>query len=545
MSAPPADRTTVYLGAAVFQGPGRPPAQALAVRGERILAVGSRAEVVAAATSAGTGSPEVVDLGGGLVVPGIVDAHTHVLMTGDALARVPLRDAPDLAEIQRRVRHRAQEQPTAPRIMGQGWLFSAVPDGRPTRQMLDAVCDDRPVYLDANDYHSVWVNSRALAELGFTRDTPDPVGGRIARDADGEPTGFIEETAMHELVWPFLASRTTDAERDEHLRTALSAYASAGITGVVDMAMDEHALAAMVRAHDAGALPVRVVGHWLVERTSDVAAQIERAAELAALHRSPWLRMTGVKFLADGVIDGCTAALGRPYANGASPGPIWDLDALAPAAAAADAAGLQIAVHAIGDETVRITLDALERAVAVNGPRPRRHRIEHLEYVEPADVPRLAALGITASMQPVHADPAVQDNWRAMLGDHRVDRGYAWPEFSDAGARVAFGSDAPTAPHSPLGNLYVASTRRSALEPARPANVARYALPLADALQHATHDAAWSCGAEHERGSLTPGLLADLAVLDRDPFTEGVESLLEARVVLTVAGGTTTHRLAP
>ncbi|MDP5182012.1 amidohydrolase [Blastococcus sp. BMG 814] len=541
MSTSDADRTTLYRGAAVITGAEVPAAEALVVRGDRLLHVGTEEDARAAAGTAA----EVVDLDGGLVVPGFVDAHTHVLMTGDALTRAHLRDAHDLGEVQRRVREWADTHPEAPRVLGQGWLFSSVPGGRPTREMLDAVCPDRPVYLDANDYHSVWLNSRALAEVGITRDTPDPVGGRIARDpVTGEPTGHVDETAMQELVWPFLEGSRTDADRDRHLDAALSAYAAAGITGVVDMAVDEHGLATMARAQEAGRLPVRIVGHWFMERAGDTAdhlAQVATAARLAEEHRSSWLRMTGVKFVVDGVIDGCTAAVKAPYSNGALPAPIWDLDTLAPAVAAADAAGLQIAIHAIGDEAIRIALDALELAVDRNGARLRRHRIEHLEYTDQADVPRLARLGITASMQPVHADPAVQDNWRAMLGDSRVDRGYPWPEFTETGARLAFGTDAPTAPHFPLPNLYIAATRRSALDPSLPPNVPRFALPLADALRHATYDAAWSCCAENERGMLTDGRLADFTVIDRDPFTDGVDALLEARVVRTVAGGIATH----
>lgn len=249
-------------------------------------------------------------------------------------------------------------------------------------------------------------------------------------------------------------------------------------------------------------------------------------------------RVTGVKLIVDGVIDGCTAALSEPYANGANADPIWDLDALAPVVAAADAAGLQVALHAIGDKAIRIALDALEHAAEVNGSRPRRHRIEHLEYTDPADISRLARLGVTASMQPVHADPAIQDNWRAMLGDARADRGYPWPEFTDAGARLALGTDTPTAHYHPLRNMYVAATRRSAVDPALPPNVPRYALPLADAIRHATADAAWSCLAA-DQGRLEAGLLADLIVLDRDPFTEGPQALLDAQILRTVVGGRT------
>jgi hypothetical protein len=408
--------------------------------------------------------------------------------------------------------------------------------------MLDAVCPDRPVYLDANDYHSVWVNTKALEELGIGAGTPAPVGGAIARDpATGQPSGHIDETAMQRLVWPFLERARTDRDRDGHLAAAIGAYTSSGVTGVVDMAMDHHVLAALERAGRAGALPVRVVGHWLIHRDGtrgDHLEQVAEAARLAREHRS----VIGVKFLVDGVIDGCTAALSAPYSGGELAEPIWDHETLAPAVAAADAAGLQIAMHAIGDKAIRIALDALEHAGRVNGARARRHRIEHLEYVDPADVPRLARLGVTASVQPVHADPAIQDNWRAMLGDERVERGYPWPELAGAGARLAFGSDAPTAPHAPLPNLYIAATRRSALDRGLPPNVPRFALPLEAALRHATCDAAWSCAAERERGSLTAGRFADFTVLDRDPFTEGVESLLDAQVTLTVVGGATVHR---
>jgi predicted amidohydrolase YtcJ len=545
--APGEPAETLYRGAAVFTaaaGADAPDAEAVLVRGDRIAWVGSADE---AARHVGPAT-QIVELDGGLLLPGFVDAHAHVVMAGEAALRAPLTSAPDLAEIQRRVRQWADDHPEAPRVLGRGWLFSAVPDGLPTRQMLDEVCPDRPVYLDANDYHSVWVNSAALAELGITADTPDPVGGTIARDpATGEPTGLIDETALQAIVWPFLAQTRTAEELDAQLDAAVAAYVASGVTGAVDMALGPPALAAIARAEDAGRLPFRIVGHWLIDRpggTEDHLARIAEAARLAEQHRSDRLRVAGVKLIVDGVIDGCTAALGAPYANGATPEPIWDAATLTPAVVAADAAGLQIAMHAIGDAAVRTALDALEEAARLNGPAPRRHRIEHLEYVDEADVPRLAALGVIASMQPVHADPAIQDNWRAMLGDHRVERGFAWPEFTESGARLAFGSDAPTAPHEPLPNMYVAATRRSALEPDRPASLPHYALPLADALRHGTADAAWACGAEDERGSLTPGLLADFVVLDRDPFAEGPESLLEATVRRTVIGGETVYDAA-
>lgn len=530
-------RATLYSNGRLVTGdPERPSAQAMVVTGDRIGYVG---DDTTARAHAGADAVEL-DLAGRTVLPGFVDGHAHVVMAGEAQLRAHLTDAADLAEIQRRVAAWAEDNPGAPRVLGRGWLFGAIPDGTPTRQMLDAVVPDRPVYLDANDYHSVWVNTAALAELGVTRDTPDPAGGRIVRDSGGEPTGHLEETAAIGIVWPFLAETNSDTDRDRALDAAIGAYLSSGVTTAVDMALDEHNLAAMVRAERDGRLDLRIVGHWLIHPQGDHTAQIERAAELARTHRSERLRVTGVKFIVDGVIDGCTATMLKPYPDGGNADPIWGYDRLAPAVAAADAAGLQVALHAIGDGAVRIALDALENAARVNGPGPRRHRIEHLEYVDPADVPRLAELGVTASMQPVHADPAIRDNWAAMLGDERAERGFAWPEMRAAGARLAFGTDAPTAPHPPLPNLYVASTRRSALDPELPALQPHLAIPAQAAFGHATADSAWACRAEESVGRLRAGLLADFVVLDRDPFDPG--TLLNARVLRTVVSGRTVHR---
>lgn len=513
-------------------------AEAVAVDGDTITAVGRSADALAAA---GPGA-EVVDLAGRLVVPGFVDAHTHLVMMGEALGRVGLTDARLLDEIQARLRAARAADPGAPRVLGRGWLFDSVPDGAPTAAMLDAAVADVPVYLDANDYHSCWVNSAALAELGITRDTPDPIGGRIGRDASGKPNGLLFETAAQQHVWEHLASQATDADRDAAVERTIAAYLATGVTGVVDMAFDELGLAAFRRAAErrGGRLPIRVVAHWFVANTGDAAAnlaQVSRAVELAREADSPWLRVAGVKLVLDGVIDACTAAMRHPYADGSKADPIWPLDALKPVVAAADGAGLQVAMHAIGDAASGIALDALEHAIAVNGARDRRHRIEHLEYVDRADVARLARLGVVASMQPVHADPAIWANWAAMLGDERADRGFPWTEITDAGGVLAFSTDAPTAPHESLPNLYIAATRRSALDGSFPPNHPEYAVPLADAVRHASRDAAYSCREEHVRGRLAPGLAADFAVIDRDPFELGEAALLEARVIRTVVAG--------
>jgi predicted amidohydrolase YtcJ len=527
----------LYHGGRIFTADSATPwAQALVVEGGQVSFAG---DLGAARDAAGPERQEV-ELGGPLTLPGFVDGHAHLLMAGDAQLRVGLTDAPDLPEIQQRLATRAKDQPDAPRVMGRGWLFSAVPGGLPTKEMLDEVVPDRPVYLDANDYHSCWVNSAALAEMGVAGDTPDPIGGRIVRDADGEATGFLEETAASTLAWPFLDSVATDRDRDRALAAITSAYTSSGVTTVVDMALDDLALEALERADQAGSLDLRVIGHWMVPRggsTADHLAEVERAAELARNQRSDRLRVAGIKLVVDGVIDGCTAAMLEPYADGTNADPIWDTDALVPVVTAADAAGLQVAMHAIGDRAVRTALEAVERAIERNGPRERRHRIEHLEYVDRADVQRLADLGVTASMQPVHCDPAIISNWLARLGDHRGERGFAWPEMRSAGALLVFGTDTPTAPLSPLHNMFIASTRRSALNPPLEPYLPHFALPLAEAIVHGTADSAWACRGDSVFGRLSPGLAADFVVLDRDPFTDGPEALLAAQVVQTYSRG--------
>lgn len=528
---------TLYRGGRFFTADADPARQwtdAVAIDGETITAVGAEA--------AATPVDEIVDLNGRLVLPGFTDAHTHLLMMGAALGQVALTDARSLEAIQDVLRAAREADPDAVVLRGRGWLFDSVPGGAPTAAMIDAVVDDIPVYLDANDYHSCWVNSAALAELGITRDTPDPLGGEIGRDPSGEPNGMLYETAAVQYSWNQRDATTTDAERDAAVDRVFDAYVRAGVVGAVDMAFSEHGLAALDRAVErhGGTLPIRVAAHWLVENTGDREqnlAQLARVVELAGRPSSPWLRVVGIKLILDGTIDACTAAMGAPYADGSQAGPIWPLDDLAPVVAAADEAGLQIALHAIGDAASDAALTAIERAMQANGDIPRRHRIEHLEYAAPGTAARMARLGVTASMQPVHADPAIFENWAAMLGDERVERAFPWPEYEDAGALLAFSTDAPTAPYDALANMYVAVTRASALDLSVPAVHPQFAVPLANAIAHATRDAAASVGDGEWRGRLAPGFAADFAVYDDDPFEEGSAALLRTRAVRTVVAG--------
>lgn len=535
--------TVIYTGATVFPAHPDNPAtlEAFAVRGGKFGACGSLTEVRAAHPDASE-----VQLDGTFVLPGIIDSHTHLVEFGTSLTKVQLRDCKTLAEIQERLQKAHRENPAAQRILGIGWLFDAVPDGTPTAAMLDAVLPDVPVYLDANDLHSCWVNSAALAEMGITRDTPDPLGGEIARDAAGSPTGMLYETACTQHAWEFLRSTRTQADTVHALDLAFAEYLRVGVTGCTEMSLNQAEVDALLAiiARD-GRLPFPMTAHWLLEPSGDTAKDLSAVQaiaqlrdEIAASPAAPWLRIAGVKFIMDGVIDACTATMREPYANGSNAEPIWNAERLLPVAAAADRLGLQFAMHAIGDRTSEIALDAIAHCVRENGPRhSRRPRIEHLESATRETSKRMADLGVVASMQPVHCDPAVLDNWQAMLGDARADTGFAWQWFRDAGVHMTLGTDAPTAPHQPLPNLYIALTAASVLDPARPPYHAERVFSPAAALTALTAGSAYAAGEEERVGQIAPGQDANFIVLDVNPLTAEPAALLDAQVRASYVAG--------
>lgn len=542
--------TTVYRNAKVRTGNPTAPGQyqeAFAVRDGRFLSVGTLTEVLHGLDE--SNETMEVDLNGAVVIPGIVDSHSHLRKFGESLRHVELAGCGSLPEIQEAVRAAIAAEPSRPRIIGKSWLFSAIPGCRPTAAMLDQVSGDNPVYLFANDFHSAWLNSAALRETGIDQSTPNPVGGEIARNSDGIASGMLWGNAFLKLCLSALERFKTTAGNANDLSAAFSAYAAAGVTAAIDMSFAESDLEAMEiqLAEPDGVLPLRVRGYWLISAAEDHEAhaqQIQRAAELAAAKNSPYFSVVGVKFIVDGVIDSCTAAMAEPYANGARPEAIWSAEYLSPAVVEADRAGLSIALHAIGDDASRIALDALESADHRNGDIPRRHRLEHLETVTPENIERLVRLGVVASMQPVHADPAIQENWRNMLGDHRIERGYPLAEIELAGARVALSTDAPTASHRPFDNLYTAITRKSPGHPDLPANLPEMVISARQALAYASYGGAYSCGEESDFGSIEAGKYADFSVLDRDPTAVTPEELLHTTVLLTVVGGLASYRAA-
>ena len=488
------------------------------VRDGKIAFIGSDGDPEIESIRQQDSSVEIRDLQGNHVLPSFIDAHMHLLMLGQSLHKVNLDGSKDLEEIRSRISKYAKENPNKERILCMGWMHSMT-NGEAKASLLDDL-DPRPIYIDSKDIHSVWCNSAALKEMGIQK-MEDPAGGTIERDEDGNASGLLSEACVLLIVWPYLAEVLPMEDKTAALQAAIEAYHAVGCTSCIDMAMDENAWEAVLELQRAkgGSLPLRIAAHWCILPDSseeDRLRQVERAIELNRQFNngtSPDLRIVGIKIICDGVIDACTAALAKPYTNnGHFEGPIWTPEMLGPVVKKAADAGLQCALHAIGDQAVHNAVNVLEK----HGKPGQRHRIEHLELTSPKDAERLGQLGITASIQPVHSDPAILRAWPKLLGPERVKRAFAYSEFADHGAALAIGSDSPTAPYAPLSNLYVATTRKSARQPeAQDAPVnGDFRLELAQAVSAATSGAAYSCFAEKRVGSLEVGKIADFIIVD-------------------------------
>lgn len=507
--------------------------KALVVKDGRITHVGSNDDSeVHEAEAAGATS---IDLEQRVVIPSFIDGHVHMLMFGLSLRKVDLIACTSLEEIREKIKLYADSHPSDPRILCRGWLQSST-NGQALASALDDL-DPRPIYVEAFDLHSTWANTAAIAELGLTT-APDPPGGTIDRDENGRATGLLSEATHLMIVCPYLERITPIEEKLRALEQAAASYTSAGYTGMVDMAMDESSWEILQAFRKKHSFPFHIAAHWLIPYSEDQEVNFKHVDRAIAMWKefnprsSPEFCIAGIKVMCDGVVDGCTAALSQPYAYKPNPiDPIWPIDQLREVVQRADRAGLQCAIHAIGDLAVKQAIDVLSQV----GTPARRHRIEHLELTSPDDAKRLGELGITASVQPVHSDPVLFRAWPTLIGPERCKRAFAYKDFADGGANIAFGTDSPTAAHFPLPNLYNATTRRSAIEPECTETVnPHFGLPLAAAVSAATSGAAYSRHAETWAGKLQAGMRADFVVLD---MQWSPEALLDARVRETWFGG--------
>jgi predicted amidohydrolase YtcJ len=518
----------VLRGGRVWAGRGLPAATAVALRGERVLAIGND-DAVRPWIGPGT---RVVELDGRLVVPGFNDAHGHFLAGGFSLLSVDLREAADEAELALRIAAHAKRLPPGTWILNGNWDHERWPSRRePTGASLDPVTPDHPVFVNRLDAHMGLANSLALRLAGVTRETRDVAGGEIVRDERGEPTGLLKDNAMG-----LVTRAIPEPSRAENLAAARAALAEAARLGVTTLQDNSpvDALPTYQELRAAGGLTARLsVWRYAAQSLAPL-----RAAGVRTGLGDDWIRLGALKILADGSIGAATAAFFEPLAsNPASRGLLLHApEELERLVREADAAGDQLAVHAIGDRANALVLDAFEKAVAANGPGERRLRIEHAQHVRAADLPRYRALGVVASVQPSHCI----DDLRFLekhVGSARLPDAYRWRSFLSAGVRLAVGTDWPVAPLDPRVGLYAALTRErpeggppGGFEP-------QERLGLEEALDAYTAGSAWAERAEGSKGTLEPGKLADLAVFADDLFTMPPREILETPVDLTVVGG--------
>lgn len=535
--APQAD--LVLTHAAVYTlDPAQPWAEALAIADGELIAVGSEEQVLRWRGP----DTEVVDLEGQLVLPGFHDSHVHPVTGGIELGQCDLNGIEAHDQLRSTLQRCVQQQSGRPWLIGGGWDLTLFAGGNPSRQWLDEVVSDVPVFLSAADGHSAWVNTEGLRQAGITASTPDPPNGRIERDAEGEPSGTLRETAMT-LVDEQLPPLTA-ADHEEGLRRGLAMANRFGITGLHEANADAEVLAAYESLARAGELTARVVVAHDTEPARGVAQLTELAARRERIEH-PRLRASAIKIFADGVIEAGTAALLEPYVGRSTAGEprlsAAELDALV---READALGFDVHVHAIGDRAIRMSLDAFEAAQQANPPRSRRHVIAHLQLIDPSDIPRFEALGVFASFQPLWAypDPYITDLTIPVLGPERSRWLYPIGSVVATGAPVVMGSDWSVSSMDPLQGITVAITRRKVGEAPGPAWIGEEVITLPQAVAAYTLQGAVLDRWDDVAGSLVVGKRADLAVLDRNVFELPPHRVHEARVATTLLDGEVVYR---
>jgi predicted amidohydrolase YtcJ len=522
--------TVAIVNARIWTGDDAQPwAQALVIDGATLALVGTDEDARKA------NAAQVVDAGGRLIVPGFTDAHVHFLQGGSSLASVQLRDARTREEFVARIKAFAATVPAGTWITGGNWDHSLWGGELPTREWIDAVTPDHPVWINRLDGHMSLANSVTLKLAGMTRATKDIAGGAIVRDRNGEPTGVLKDNAMAPVD---AAMPEPSAElQDRALQAAMKYVNEQGVTTVHNMGtfgdLDVFARAAKTSALTTRIYAVTPLDQW--EKLRDaVTAKTYGGADGRG---DEWLRVGGLKGFMDGSLGSHTAAFDEPFADAPKdrglllnpPEKMYEW------ISGADKAGLHVIVHAIGDRAIGMLLDIFERVGKENGARDRRFRVEHTQHLRERDIPRFAQLDVIASMQPYHA---IDDGrWAEQFIGKRIATTYAFRSLLDAKARLAFGSDWFVAPATPLEGIYAAVTRRTIDDKNPNGWVPAQKITVEEALRAYTANGAYASFDESRKGTLTAGKLADLVVVDRDLFSSQPEEIRNAKVVTTVVGG--------
>ena len=525
---PPAADLVVY-GHVWTGDPEKPWAQAVAVVGDTVMLVGDSAEVVRHVGP----KTRVIANGDGLVAPGFNDAHTHTLSGGYVLAGVDLRSANSPQEFVARLKAFASERQPGEWILGGTWDHERWPGAPlPRRDWIDSVTPRNPVFIERLDGHMGLANSLALRAAGITRATPSPAGGLIVKDPrTGEPTGILKDDAMSPLYRA--VPNPTPEQDDAALIRALGYIASKGVTGIGAVSAPWSEVSAFKRARAAGRLTVRVSLYPALDDWHRVADTV--SADGAG---DDWIRLDGVKGYVDGSLGSTTALFYEPYND--APGMrgllVTPEDSLRAWIGAADSAGLQIAVHAIGERANGLILDIYDSVARAHGQRDRRFRIEHAQHLRREDMDRIAALGVVASMQPYH----VIDDGRwaeKRVGPERIKHMYVFRSLLNRSAHLAFGSDWTVAPMDPILGIYAAVTRRT-LDGKNPEGwIPEEKITVEEALRAYTYEDAYAVFGEAHRGMLRPGYLADIVLVDRDLTKIPPVEIQNARIRATIVGG--------
>jgi hypothetical protein len=521
--------------------PNQPWVETVAVSADRVMGVGS-----AEATSVYRGNnTKIIDLGGRMAMPGMIDTHTHFLWGSYGLAGVQLYDAENVAEVRKLLQDYAISHPGEKWIYGAGWYYGSFwPTGLPTKDLLDEIFPTRPISLMSEDGHSLWVNSKALAIAGIDKHTPNPEGARrgiIVRDSTtGEATGVLEEGAKS-IVLRAMAATVPQEEKLRRLHLGMDFANQHGITAVVNATGDIPEMELYQELHRRGELTVRMTTSFAEDvgiRHTLSAQELEDFEQARRRFQDDWVRAGVIKFFADGVIETHTAAMLAPYANtpGEKGSTLYTPEEFKQDFLELDRRGFQVMTHAIGDGAVRATLDAYEAVEKQNGPRDRRWRIEHMETVDPADRPRLAQLKIIASIQP-WCCPQIGEPWADNVGPARLSEGIPWQDIVSPGATLIMGSDWPVESLDPFQIMQMGVTRRSLQGKLANGFFPKQALTLDQMLAGYTRNAAYAEFMEDKLGTIQAGKIADLVVLSQDLYKVAPTDIGKTKVLLTMVGG--------